>query len=182
MDKKSRFSEDAEVIGAVVQILTQGNSTKEIQPILEKNKLNDLDPEQWYPVRLVEQSSAEIIAQRQGLAGMFEMVRLGMSASKIENMFPPEISTIEAAFLSMPTGFDAVFRGTDHGYVKVERVGDKHLKTMTRSPFLDDAIYGYYYAVAQHFGQNYNFRLYYDDDALRPDRGGDVLVIHVEWT
>lgn len=174
------FDPNVEVIGANLRSFLENTHREDIQPMLEKHGLTEVQPDLWYRLQPWLDVLSEI-AQRGG--AMFDFVSIGMAVSETA-MLPPEVEKM--SFADFMANLDAFYqmqhRGGDAGSLKVTRVGPQHLRIDVCVPYPDDLEYGTAYGFAKRFlPPHTHFVVRYDDTVKRRDEGGDVTVIHIEW-
>jgi hypothetical protein len=174
------FSADCEVIGQVMIDFASAIGSEHFMPIFEKHGLGDIDPDQWYPV-LDLLNALDEISQQAG--SMPDLVSIGMKSAEMA-VLPPEYYelSIPEIFQLMNEAYRVNVRGTDPGEIACDLIDDRHIRLTTRVPYPDDHWYGVCYGYMRRLAPpGTQFTIYYDDDILRRDLGGDVTVIHVEW-
>lgn len=180
MTKYQLFSPDTEVIGQALMDFEEAVGSEHFSPFLKKHGFTDLESEKWYP-------AAPWVAVLNDIANsnnsMFNFVSIGMK--QIENlMMPPEmneLSLIEKLHLAEEI-YKMNYRGTDVGDVRVEVLGESHVKISIRAFEPDDLWYGSAYGFMKRFAPaGTNFKVYYDTDVMRREQGGEITIIHVEW-
>jgi len=175
------FSADSEILGQVMIDLAHGINSERFMPIFEKHGLGHIDPDRWYPIPDLLAALDEISQQA---GSMLDLVSIGMKSAEMA-VVPPEFyeMSIPDIFRSMDLAYRANVRGTDPGEIRCEVVNDHHIQLTARVPFPDDDWYGVCYGTMRRFAPpETQFTVYYDEEVLRRDLGGEETVIHIEWT
>lgn len=171
---------DVELIGQTVQAYLDNMESENIQPILEKHDLLNIQPDQWYSAQQFLNVLNEL-SERSNMSSSF--VAIGMAV--VEKMVvPPEL---EAASLGeVLAGWNNLYqiqhRGGEIGYIVVEKISDTHYKTIHRNIYPDDMSYGVAYGLARRWlPKGTPFTVKYDEHEKRMDNGGVETIIHLQW-
>ena len=171
---------DLEILGRPVLGFVDNVRSNVIYPYLERHNLVDIQPDQWYPAQLFLDVLNDLAAES---TASMDFVAIGMGlAAKI--IFPPEMenASLEDILLAWGHKYDIDHRGPNKGYLKVEIVEPGHIKSIHKHPYPDDFEYGLAYGLCRRFRpEGVSFRVYYDEDTLRMDQGGEETIIHVVW-
>lgn len=170
---------DAEVLGGAIHGFIHAVNRDNIQPILQKLGMTDIDPAAWYPKQKYVDLWNEILAS--STSAMFDLVSAGMVIAEIA--WPPETDAMsfEEVLAIWGDAFDAVNRGADRGYIRAEKAGEKHYRIVHCTPDPDDLNYGVVYGVCKRFlPPGTQFTVTYDPEARR-DFGGAETIIHINW-
>lgn len=169
-----------QVTGTAIIPLFTNLEHEQIQPVLEKHKLDQIDQSQWYPV----QKMLDVFSDISELPGsMFNFVAIGMAATEYgyDNL-PPEMKTmsLDALLLTYSRIWQQRHRNTTSEMIKTEMVDPHHIRITVTTPYPDDLMYGIFYAYARKLLKT-PFTVKYDDNVVRRDEGGEVTVIHINW-
>ncbi len=181
MPRRISFEPSAEIFGGSVLALIKMMQYDEIEDVLKKYHLTEVDPNQWYPLQLTLDIISEV-ADRPNAP--VNLVSLGMTAAELGiQRLPPEklnLTVEEALRMYGEEIYPARHRGGDVGKIWVEPVDATHCIIHARVPYPDDQIYGIMYGYARHFRpEGKSVALAFDPDKPRHDEGGDETLIHV---
>jgi hypothetical protein len=180
MTQIKAFGPDAEVLGGAIHGFIMAVNKENIWPHLEKLDMTDIDPNAWYPKQKYIDLWNSIAEDNE--SAMFDFVSIGMTIA--QNAWPKEMDELEPEDVLAGWGdtFDAVNRGEDRGYVRAEKVEDKHWMVRCYTPDPDDLNYGVAYGFSKRFlPQGTRFTVFYDEDVPRRDEGGEETIIHIQW-
>lgn len=172
---------NVEVIGASMLSIVENMRADEIRPLLEKHNLTTIEPDKWYPAQDWLSAMNEI-AQHPDTTPNF--VAIGMEVAT-NIILPPDLDS--PTLPQMLEMWDALYhmqhRGGDIGYVKTEKLGEKHYRTTHVHLYPDDFTYGIAYGWCRRFlPPGTRFTVKYENINRRLDMGnGDETVILVEW-
>jgi hypothetical protein len=145
------FAPDVEVNGETV--LSTVNSFPEFMraianKILEENGIKNPEPGNWYPQKAWLNTIKEI-SEKFGSNTLFEIGK----AIPENAIFPPEIDSVEKAFLSIDVAYHMNHRNGEIGYYKVDSM-DKENKTIVmhcKNPYPCDFDRGIIISMARRF-------------------------------
>ncbi len=171
-----------EVIGSSILGIVNNSHREEIQPIIEKHRLNEIDPEQWYPLTQFLAVLEEIAAAP---GGMLNLVAVGMA--QIDNLvytMPQELKG--APLITFINLWDSLYhqihRNGEIGSVTAEQVTPTFIRTTHNHFYPDDLAYGVAYGMAKHFlPPKTHFTVSYDPNTPHIDIGGDITIIDIKW-
>lgn len=171
---------NAEIIGQNLLSTTIHINKESVQPFLIKHGLDQIDPEQWYPLSKW-MAVLNDIAEHGG--GSTDFVSLGLAIAQTA-VLPPEIE--KASFEEFCQGMDYAYqmnhRGGDVGHYHAEIISPKHVKVTVTAPYPDDQAYGVLYGFARRFlPKGSRFTVQYDPDVARKEEGGIETIIHIKW-
>lgn len=171
------FDPDVEVLGQSMLCVVAG-MTKSARPLLEKYGLDKLQPEEWYPLQPILDFYREIYRSKSALVNL---VSTGMKVPD-NAVFPPEIDTIQKAFLSLDEAYHMNHRGGEIGNYHAEIVGDRHIVVRAHTPFPCDLDYGIMLGLARRFKpKNAILNMYHDAETSCRKRGAEECVYHIHW-
>lgn len=180
MARYQAFDPANEVIGATAMALINNIQSDEIVPLLEKNGLADMEPDQWYPLQDVLNVMSDISENPNATTNF---VSVGMAAATIGiQSRPPEAQQAPLRQILEQYGeyFPTRFRNGDLGFVRTQVVNDDHFIVEVKTAFPDDIFYGIMYAYARHYKpEGKHFTVKYDENASRRDFGAEVTLIHI---
>ena len=117
---------------------------------------------------------------------MSSLVAIGIEVGLMTPMpadLAEENPTLEDVLMRWNDMYQMLHRNADVGSIVVEKVGEKHIKTIHTVVYPDDMSYGVLYGYGRRFlPPGTFFKVYYDPDFPPRDRGGkDATIIHIEW-
>ena len=171
-----------ETLGQNLMAFTDNLQGSETSPVMEKYGLIDIDPHAWYPASNLLDGLNEL-AEKTNVST--NLTAIGMKIGEIVPM-PPALPnpTLEEVLLIWDDIYQAIHRNGDVGYIRCEKVADKHLKTTHSDMYPDDLSYGVLYGYGRRFlPRGSKFTVFYDPDVKARDYGGDgdVTIIHIKW-
>jgi hypothetical protein len=168
------ISDSAEELGAIVLAFTSSVRKENILPLFEKYGLDDIQPDQWYPMR-------DIISLHHELLDVFDKIAWGIEIGKVVTAQSEKIP-YEEYVQNLSAVYRSVHRGEDIGNVRGELVEAGHAVITSDTPYPDDLEYGVFYGIAKAMlPPHANVTAYYDEDTVRRDQGGDYTVYHIHW-
>jgi hypothetical protein len=180
MPRYTPLGPDAEVLGGAISGFVQAVNRDAILPHLKKVGLNNIEPDKWYPKQQYLDLYNSI--EEANEAAMFDFVSIGMTIA--QTAWPPEMDELPFEEIVRGWGerFDAVNRGADRGYIRVEQVEERHWKIIKCLPDPDDLNYGVVYGVCKRFlPPGTRFSVTYDPEVARRDTGGEETIFHIRW-
>lgn len=169
---------NVEVIGQVMLAFAANMRAAEIQPVLEKHGFTDIKPDEWYPAPQWMKVLNDIIRQADS---MTNFVAIGLKTAEFVRLPEGEDLSLGKVFEAWDKIYQLQHRGGDIGYVRTEKIGDKHYKASWKLIYPDDMAYGVGYGFAKKFLEGYQFTLQYDPNVTRYDLGGEETVLHITW-
>jgi len=171
---------NAEIIGQNLMSTVVHINKENVQPILEKHGLVNIDPEKWYPLQTWMDVLNDI--EETG-SSMSDFVSLGLAIAETA-VLPPEIEN--ASFEEFCAGMDYAYqmnhRGGDVGHYVAEKIADGHMKVTVTAPYPDDQAYGVLYGFARRFlPTSTDFVVEYDENIPRKEMGGTETIVHITW-
>ncbi|MDX1993035.1 MAG: hypothetical protein SF029_11625 [bacterium] len=154
----------------------------EIAPILQKHRMDTIDPNAWYPLQDVLNVLSDV---SQTGDSMSNFVSLGMAAVQMQFQAAPqqlEGLTLADLLLRYPQVYQARHRGGSAGTISVEQPEQKHIIIRMDIPYPDDVFYGVFYAYARGLlPKGTSFTVKYDPRIPRREEGGSETIIHITW-
>ena len=173
----------AEVLGQNISAFSDNLQGEYLEKIMRKHDLVDLDPEGWYPLQNLMDALNEIAENGNNMSSSF--VAIGKRIGEILPMPPGmENATLVQVLEMWDDLYQYLHRNADVGEVRLEKVTDKHYKTIHSNLYPDDMSYGLLYAYGRRFlPRGTHFKVYYDSDEPARDHGGGskYTIIHTEW-
>ncbi len=179
--RKLTCDSQLEVLGQNMRALIDNLKSERTRPIMEKYRIADAEPDEWYPAIWLMDALDEM-AQDSDV--MFNMVAIGMS---IGEMMPLAVEydnpTLEQALMDWDASYQAIHRNGDAGGIQVEKVSDTHFKVSFTDLYPDDWSYGIMFGQGRRFlPPGTNFKVIYDAEITPRDKGGQgPTVIHIQW-
>ncbi len=166
------YDAETEIQGRRLKGILFGMNMDAVRPLLVKYRLDTIEDEHWYRLQDVLDFFTEL---ENTPSTMFDLVALGMKVSEVA-AFPPELDTLMKVMTAMSQLHTIGYRNGDPGEVRVEVVGDRHIRLHVRAPMPADLIYGIYYGTARRFpppGGNLVVRR----EVIAPDQG----IYDISW-
>lgn len=135
---------DAKIIGRSFTAFIDNVSSDQLQPIVDKFKIDELDLDQFYPVQLYLDIVAEVEAQ----IGSNGLTAVGMSI--IDKASFPPLDGLEAALNSLHPVYDNDHRNAGEGW-RTEYTGEKEALVYLLNPYPLNFCYGVVYALTRRF-------------------------------
>ncbi|NDJ76877.1 MAG: hypothetical protein GYB65_11515 [Chloroflexi bacterium] len=178
--KYEAFDPQSEILGQTLFALFLCAHHDILRPSAKKHGLVNIEPEQWYPLSALMAVFNDLA---NGKTANVDFVSFGLTVAEVTPT-AVERGTVpfeEALLRFATTSYQMVHRG-EVGEQIVEKVGERHLKIISRTPYPDDFWIGLYYGIArQSLPPGSQLSLQFDETIPRQDEGGDVTVIHVTW-
>lgn len=117
----------------------------EIEPLLKKYGLEDIQPDQWYPVQNILDLYREISEGNTNVTQ--NLVAIGKKGAEVGPL-PPEINSLDAWLDILPFYYPQVIRNMVDGEgFKVHRIGEHHVHIIDNTPYPEDLMYGYFWGL-----------------------------------
>jgi hypothetical protein len=150
--------------------------------VMEKYGLLDIDPESWFPTQKYLDALNELAISPDFSSSL---VAIGLEVGMMP-LLPPDLEnpTLEQVLMRWDDMYQMSHCNADVGGIAVEKVGEKHYKTIHTVVYPDDMSYGILYGYARSFlPPGTKFKVYYDPDVLPRDQGGseNYTIIHISW-
>lgn len=173
------FHPDNEVtVQTMLGIKTAINS-ENFSDLFEKAGLLDKSPDDWVPLQIL----LDIFNEMEERGGaMLDFVAIGIRGAQ-DLEYPPEFLALpmEDKIFALAAQYPLFNRGTI-GYVKSEKVADRHILFRLKTPMPDDWWYGIGYGLFKRFlPDTMSFKAYYDTEHPHHDQGGEETLVHFEW-
>ncbi len=180
--RKYTAPQGAETIGLLLMAFYDNLEGENTLPIMEKHGVVNLDPQKWYPTQMLLDALNDL-SQSPGF--MFNMTAIGKKTGETVPV-PPEMEhpTLAQVLQIWDSLYQMLHRNADCGCIRVEKVSDKHYKTIHTVVYPDAMSYGVLYAYGQRFlPPGTHFKVYYDPAVPARDYGGqgNATIIHIEW-
>lgn len=142
-------SPEAEVLGQTMIAFLENINADEMQPIMARHGLTEIDPEQWYLHQLWMDILKSIEESNEN--AMMTFVAIGKEVVRTAVM-PDSIQTVPDALNALHPIHHANLRNIpeDEGY-SIEVVADNHYIVYHNTPNPDYAIYGFLWGLVQRF-------------------------------
>jgi len=180
MKRYQAFSPDSEMTGTAVLSFTRNILYDEIETILKRHKLDNIDPAAWYPIQSMLDVMSDI-ADEDNASQNF--VSLGIKAAQLLYDAAPESfkkMPFDQFMMNYSSMYPTRFRNGDAGWADVEKIDANHYLLKVRTPFPDDTVYGAIYGYTKLLRPpDTSFTVKYDPDLLRRDNGGEYTAIHI---
>lgn len=171
---------ETQVIGQTMRSFLENLRAEDVQPILQKHGLLDIQPDQWCPAQAFMDVMNDL-AQESDLTS--NLVAIGMSTIQ-HAVVPPQLA--EAPFTKVLESWNTLYarqhRGGNIGGNVIEKVSDQQYKITLGNIYPDDFTYGVLYGMAKRWlPQGTHFKLHYDQGNPRRDEGGVTTILHISW-
>lgn len=173
---------DAEVYGKAILVSTEALSYRLFKPILEKHGLAPINSNHWYP----QQTWLNVFSDLSRLDNSISsyMISIGIKIAELAYI-PPKVEALpfDKAMMGVTEYYYwANHRGTNIGFIDVQKIGDKHLMIIDGTPYPDGLVYGMYYGMTRRFlPKGTPFTVRYDEKEPRRETGGRLTIIHIKW-
>lgn len=180
MPRRLSFAPNVEIAGGSVLALITSINHPQLESILAKHGLTDVQADQWYPLQLTLDIIGEVA---EGVNASENLVSIGMAAAELGiQRLPPEKLALSVEAILRAYGeeiYPSRHRGGDVGKIEVERVDETHLIIRARVPYPDEQIYGIMYGYARHFRPRGKHVFLSFDESARHDFGAPETIIYV---
>ncbi|MCS6872871.1 MAG: hypothetical protein NZ571_15600 [Anaerolineae bacterium] len=139
------FEPNTEVLGIMLEGTIAFMEREGLALLLRKHGLEQVAPDQWYPLQRVLDLFTDLSNNPSGTS---DMVAIGMKVGEVFQ-FPPEVTTLEQALELADAMNRAVYRNGDPGTIRAEKLGERHYRLHVHLPFPQDLHYGIWWAVAK---------------------------------
>jgi hypothetical protein len=177
MSHYQAFDMKSEVLGQMAMSMTKSVLHDEIEQILDRHGMNNLDPNSWYPVQNLMEVFNEVSENTSQI-----FVSIGMASAQSSLQAMPQIKALP--FHKFFAGFDSVWqsrhRNGDVGHLKYKQIDDNHITMTFRSPYPDDIFYGAFFTYAREFKpEGKTFKVSFDETTPTREKGGKETTIHI---
>ncbi len=151
-------SPEAEVIGQAMLPFTQILTAEEIEPIMNAQGIEQVEPDTWYKQQTFCNIYQDIVENE----GNFSMNLVAIGKTTMGAVtFPDEVDTLYAALSALDGMYKAIHQGipAEEGWA-VAQPDDRTYLVTFNSPYADSAAYGYVWTITQRF---------------RPDKRGFII-------
>lgn len=171
------FHPDNETLGSAIQSALASIGNEQIQHIVERHGLKDVDPNKWYS----QQTWLDLMRDIKERGYAMNLVAIGMKIPDTAKF--PEMESVEAALSLLQVAYEYNHRGDDIGYYEYKSLGERKGKMICHNPFPSDLDYGIIYRLVQKFAPEdaENFVVERDDSIPNRTTGGDTCVYYIEW-
>ena len=171
-------SPDQEVIGQIALGNTQNIRRDEIEPLLKKYGLQNIDPKHWYSHQKILDMYREIASGQTNVSE--NLVAIGMAGAKITPL-PPEANTLVAVIEFHTQFYQYIIRPVVEGEgVFVKRIDEQHYQIRLNSPYPNDLLYGYFWGLTNRFiPPSTVFSVHWTDNLNHATEPG--VIIDVKW-
>lgn len=166
-------SEKVEVNGQTVITIIKGLSEylSQAEFILEKNNLQNLDPNKWY----YQQDWLNAFREISQIIGNEALFRIGLAIPNYA-IFPKKISRIESALKSINTAYHLNHRGGYIGYYKFNKLKDNQYQIICDNPYPPEFNRGIIEAISRKYiNSDRDFSVDYNDKSKKFAEKGPVV-------
>lgn len=179
--RKLECEPGTECSGAAMLGIVENVISAEYLPLIQEYRYDNISPDAWYPLEDFFDFLNKLFEMPNQV---FNLVAIGMTIAETALM-PPGLKkpTLGEMVENWDAHYQANFRKGDVGDKTTIKVDDHHYKVVldgTKMP--DDLEYGVLYGFARRFlPPGVSFTVWYDEDVLPMDQGGEQTVLHVSW-
>lgn len=171
------FDPDAKVYGASMLSVIEGMGER-IRPVLAAHGMEEIKPDEWYPVQNYLDFYREISQARYNAT--LNLVSTGIRVPE-KAVFPDNIDSITKAFQVLDEAFQMNHRG-NVGHYHVHVIRDRQIEVVAENPFPCDMDYGLMQGLARRFKPaKSNLLVYHDPKAPCRKKGADTCTYHISW-
>lgn len=168
---------ESRILGLALNAVLASIKLEEFSDLVEKNGLNHIDPNAWYPTQIVLNMYKAISEQPNGSENL---VSIGVKV--YENaVLPPEIDTILAALHTLNAVMDLNMQNVETERYTIVEEDDRHIRVTETTAFPHDLIYGYFYGICRRFapaGARFHIKRTY----LNPENpDADGAIYDITW-
>ncbi|HEX2905636.1 MAG TPA: hypothetical protein VHO69_02160, partial [Phototrophicaceae bacterium] len=131
---------NTQVLGLLLNTYIDNLQGTETAPIMEKHGLTNFDPNGWYSLKNLLDGLNEL-AERGNVSANMTAIGMGIG----QNVpIPPELPhpTLEQVLNIWDDLYQTLHRNGDAGCIRIEKISDKHFKTIHSVIYPDDMSYG----------------------------------------
>jgi hypothetical protein len=167
-----------EVYGASMLSVIDSLGEK-VKPLLVKHGLDNINPEQWYPLQPYLDFYKDVASARFNAA--LNLVRVGLKVPE-KAVFPEGIDSIPKALSVLDEAYYMNHRGGDIGHYRAQVIHSRQIDMVVDTPFPCDLDFGIVQGLARRFEPaNSNLAVYHDHMSPCRKKGSDHCVYHVIW-
>lgn len=174
---------NVELIGFMTMAFISNLQSSETLPVFQKHGLGSVEPYNWYSATTFMDALNEL-AEHDNLSS--NLIAIGMEVGKNVPVPPDNPNpTLEEMLYGWDVAYTSLHRNhhDNIGGIAVEKVAEKHYKTIHTHLYPDDMSYGIAYGYARRFlPKGTSFNVFYEPNVPRLDEGdGKNTIIHVKW-
>lgn len=172
------FDPNVEVYGASMLSVIEGLG-EDARVLLAKHGLDNIKPEEWYPLQPYLNFYKDIATARFNAA--LNLVRIGSKVPE-KAVFPPGIDSLQSALLMLDEAYHMNHRGGEIGHYTAKVIRDRQIDIIVNTPFPCDLDFGIVQGLARRFAPpNSNLAVFHDHMAPCRKKGGECCIYHVIW-
>lgn len=171
-----------EVSGYVMNATVNNLQSHQFLPLLEKYGIDEIDPEQWYPLEVLL-SIFNDMGRRGGEWSNFVALGMGIARSSV---MPPSLDGPDLSKMLelWDEHYQINHRNGEITHAYPSKIADQHYQIrLDRDhtyPF--DLVYGLVWGTAQiMLPDEVDFEVWYDEAYYPINPDGDRVIIHVKW-
>lgn len=173
------FDSNVEVVGKTVRLVieTMGLFEQMATDIFAKHGITNVTDDGWYP----QQAYLDVYREIYETVGPKTMKMIGKQVPE-KVLWPPNITTIEAALASIDVAYHMNHRGGEIGYYRFEQTGERSGKMVCYNPYPCPFDHGLIEATATKFVPP-GGRVYVKHDESQPCRvtEGETCTYQISW-
>lgn len=166
-----------EVAGSSLLAFVKNSNSDELQPILMRAGLHEIDPQGWYPMQNWLTVFRTIAEEHNGNS-MFDFVSIGIALAHTMPL-PPQINTFQAAITALPQGYNMSHRNGYPGEFVIEHE-DNLIRIIKRTPYPDELTYGLLWGLVRRYAPKPGDVRVVNLDPFR-EQWRDQAVFEVSW-
>jgi hypothetical protein len=172
------FDPNVEVSGVSMLSVFAAMGDK-IRSALAKYNLDAIEPDKWYPIQPYLDFYREISEER--YKGTINLMKIGMQVPE-KAIFPPDIDSIQKAFLVLDEAYHLNHRGGDFGHYHAKIVSNRQIDLTAHNPFPCDLDYGIVQGLARRFKPpQASLVIYHDPMGTCRKKGDEQCTYHITW-
>lgn len=171
------FDPNVEVLGQSMMSVIAGMSAS-ARPLLAKYGLDALEADKWYKLQPILDFYREVSQSKNA------KLNLTSTGTKVPEKakFPPEIDSIQKAFLSLDEAYHINHRNGDIGHYHTTIVNNRQIDVLAETPFPCDLDHGIILGLARRFKPASGIlAVYHDLHTACRKKGAESCLYHVTW-
>jgi hypothetical protein len=180
LDRFTAFDPATEVAGFTIIPFVRSMWAEDVEEVFVRYGFDKSEPDAWYLQQKWLDCLTELYKRPDA---QNRMVSVGLKVG-VALPFPPEVKTLRQALEFTSVAMDHSHRKGRWGSVTVETIGDTHLRTISFTPYPDDAAYGTNWSIVKRFlPAPADFRIVSNFAGVRrfPEPDQDPLILDIAW-
>ncbi|MEQ8671946.1 MAG: hypothetical protein RLP44_29030 [Aggregatilineales bacterium] len=174
-----RVDPNAEASGAAMIAVLNCARGEHLRPIMDKHGLRNVDPAEWYPMRVWLDVIKDIA---QDSMAPYDLIAIGKEIA-INAPLSEVIETVEDAVIELPQLYQRNYRKGNVGHYLIEKVKDGHLKVIGHVPFPGDLTLGVLRGLVKRYAsKSLHYSVTLDlADGVNTASDADHFTFDVKW-